>query len=677
MRRNCTLLFGLVISALALPCAVESQVERLTLGQGGVDWREVGEEFIGLDDAVVAGSLQPFELNPLVNIAVGTQTESGQFTNIFGHVWKISGSSPPYVQDITPWVYGSRGRAQTIDGDIDRPTDVGGVAGYSFDLGLPVPLKRVVFFSPKKGRTTSSGGNAGATRVGTTGLLLKDAYPRQYVVSGSLNEREFLFANSNNDFDVVLGSNFHQSERIADVRFSTEFLRFIRLRFPVFGYIAEAQFYGEGFMPQTRYVSQLFDMGEPVNFGRLLIDFDIYRSAGFGSAPVMAPDAPVSIAVEVRSGRDDTPLIYHIVTEIGTEEEVTEKKYNRAPTGALSRMAGKIAAANRVKQALIPGQQGSIQDDQVNWSFWSDPHITSGDAIQAPDGRQFVQVRAFITSEEVFAFGRLNSLSIEFSPLLANPVVGEIALMDDPQPTNGVVEVPLGEPVTLTYDLRAEFTSADQVGFNAIRLQTPEAVDFLRFEMGESLSVVEPDSVVISEEQLVVYFSSHPITQDANVPLRLTFGTRVFNFNTVFEGEVFEIGGENLAQSIDSGDATPLVSTNDLQVFTPIGRLQVLSELELGPGVVTPNGDGANDVLSLSYTLQGIEASSVEVGIYDLTGRLVRQVVAQSRGEGRYTDMWDGAGVAGRVVPGLYLARVAIDTDLGTFEQTRTIAVAY
>jgi len=27
--------------------------------------------------------------------------------------------------------------------------------------------------------------------------------------------------------------------------------------------------------------------------------------------------------------------------------------------------------------------------------------------------------------------------------------------------------------------------------------------------------------------------------------------------------------------------------------------------------------------------------------------------------------------------PGLYLARVALDTDLGTFEQTRTIAVAY
>ena len=29
------------------------------------------------------------------------------------------------------------------------------------------------------------------------------------------------------------------------------------------------------------------------------------------------------------------------------------------------------------------------------------------------------------------------------------------------------------------------------------------------------------------------------------------------------------------------------------------------------------------------------------------------------------------------VAPGLYLARVAVDTDLGIFEQTRPIAVAY
>ena len=677
MRRKNILIWRLLVCTLAPFCAAESQVQHLALGQGGRDWREVGDEFIGLDDAAIDGSLQPFELDPLVNLAVGTQTETGQFTNIFGHVWEISGAPPPFVDDITPWVYGSRGRAQTVDGDLDRPTDVAEVAHYSFDLGLPVPLNRVVFFPPEKGRTTSSGGNAGTARVGSTGLLLKDQYPRQYVVSASLNEREFLFTDNSNDFDVIVGSNLNHSTRVAEVRFPTEFARFLRLRFPVLGYIAEVEFYGEGYLPQTRYVSQLFDMGEPVNFGRLLFDFETYRSSGFGRDPVAAPGAPVQIAMEVRSGRDDSPLIYHIVTEIGTEEEVTEKKYNRAPSGTY-RGAGKITSVNGAQQTLIPGQQGSIRDDVTNWSFWSAPHNSSGEEIRAPDARQFVQVRAFITSEEAFAFGRLNSLSIEYSPLLANPIVGEVALVEQPQPVNGVVEVPLGKLVTLTYDVRADFSSAGQVGFDAVRLRTPAPVDFQRFEMGDPLTVVEPDSLVVEDRALVVYFPSRAVTQDANVPLRLTFATRVFSFNTVFEGEVFQIGGENLAQSIDGGDATPMVSTNDLQVFTPLQRLTVLSGVELGSGVLTPNGDGANDEMQVSYMLQGVSVGEVEVTIYDLRGRLVRRLVAATRSEGRYAEQWDGLGEGGdAVAPGLYLVRVSVGTDLGTFEQIRTLAVVY
>ena len=35
------------------------------------------------------------------------------------------------------------------------------------------------------------------------------------------------------------------------------------------------------------------------------------------------------------------------------------------------------------------------------------------------------------------------------------------------------------------------------------------------------------------------------------------------------------------------------------------------------------------------------------------------------------------SGESGILAPGLYLARVAVDIDLGTIEQTRTIAVAY
>jgi hypothetical protein len=104
---------------------------------------------------------------------------------------------------------------------------------------------------------------------------------------------------------------------------------------------------------------------------------------------------------------------------------------------------------------------------------------------------------------------------------------------------------------------------------------------------------------------------------------------------TLFEGEVFQIAGENLSQSIDGGDATSLVSTNDLRVITPLDRLEVLLELNLGTALVTPNGDGIHDRLELAYTLHGVSAADVEAGVYDLAGRLVHRLAAKARGQGR------------------------------------------
>jgi len=337
------------ILVLGIPLALDAQVSRLVMGQGGLDWRESSQDLLGMDDSTVVGSLQPFEIDPLVNIAVGPMTEEGQPTNILGHIWGTSFSVPSSVEDKTPWVYGSPGHILVTDGDVTRPTYVSSITDYSFDLGLPMPLNRVVFFPPETGRTTTK------TTRGPAGLLIRDLYPRQYVVSGSLNPQEFLFTSTRDDFDQVLGSSFSHNERVADVRFPTEFLRFARVRFPAAGFIAEVEFYGEGFLPETRYTSQLFDMDEPVNFGRLFYDFEVYRTPGPGLAPVLAPDAPVGIEVEVRSGRDDTPLVYHLVMEIGEEKEVGEEEFNLAPPNTLIDQPGWDRV---VEQGRTPGQQG-------------------------------------------------------------------------------------------------------------------------------------------------------------------------------------------------------------------------------------------------------------------------------------------------------------------------------
>ena len=658
-------LAGVMIAAASLaPQGGSAQVQTLVIGEGGVDWIDSIEETIGVDTtAVAAGTIQPFELDPAVNIASGPVTENGNLTNTFGEVWGfrrasagLTGTAPAEVTtDGSPFIYGSRGAGQIIDGDTLLASDPDPIAHYTIDLGFPLPISRVSWFSPPSGRTT--------TRE-FSGQLIKDLFPRQYVLSASLNAAEFLSTPTSTNFVDVIENNPNQVDRVADVRFEAQFMRYVRVRFPTRGFIAEMEFYGEGFVPGIGYVSRLFDMGEPVNFGRLHYEFERVETTGFGTEHVLTPDADVSLAVRTRSGRDDTPLIHHVVTELGTEWIVDVTEFNRAPAPA----GGSTNA---------PGQQGSVQDDLANWSFWSASQLESGEAIGAPDGRQFFQVRAFMTSEEMFSYGRLRSITVEFSPLLANPVVAEVALLDEPSPQDGVVEVPLGEPVTLTYDVRAEFSSASQIGFNGLRLSTPEPVEFQRFEMGDPLVEVPLDSMFVRDESLEIYFPSNPVQQGANVPLRLTFVTRVFNFSTIFEGEVFQIGGENLPQSIDGGNASDAVSTNDLIVIAPLNRLEVLSELAMASSVLTPNGDGFNDGLRLSYSLHGVQSANVEVAIHDLSGRVVHRLADDVLGAGRYTDTWDGTVDGTTVPPGTYLVRVAVDTDLGTFEQTRVLAIAY
>ena len=67
----------------------------------------------------------------------------------------------------------------------------------------------------------------------------------------------------------------------------------------------------------------------------------------------------------------------------------------------------------------------------------------------------------------------------------------------------------------------------------------------------------------------------------------------------------------------------------------------------------------------------------VEVSIYDLGRPAGTAVCGPDAGPGPLCRALGQSGESGMVALGLYLARVAVDTDLGTIEQTRTIAVAY
>lgn len=661
---------GMVLGlVLVMASAGHSQVERLVIGQGGIPWGEVAEEVAALEDTTAAGSLQPREFLPWENVLVGPRGDGGQYRNLLNLNWAVAKTgkgTATFKMGLTPrfWQRATgdyaKGVFELIDGNPDNALNRF-QATWTFDMGIPLPLTRIVFYAPLQG-------------MGVTGEAFKNMFPREYEVTAALESVDYLESveeTVHHPLAIELGKTYYNNRRVTEIDFLPMALRYFRLFFDlrVGSYVnytlSEVEAYAEGFPPRTWYESQIIDMGEPVNFGRLHWSFSRFRKEGAQGELQLAPDAPVRFSLETRSGRDETPLVYHTITEIGKEREATKTDFDRALEPSLT-----IGAR--------PGDRGSITDDAENWSFWSASYKNSGQPVESPDGRQYLKLKFAMESDDVFAFGRLDSIAIEYSPLLVDQLFGEVALLDQPQPPRGVVDVPAGQDTVFTYDVLPSFSSAARAGFDAIRLLTPSTPEFVGLEMGDPPVSVVPDSVREEKGELVVYFPSQRIGPDTSQPVRILFRSTVLSFSSFFTGEVFDSQSEALPQSIDPGDANPAVSTDGVQVFSSIEKLDALSSLRLSPAVVSPNGDGVNDQASISFVLLGIETGEVAVGIYDLSGREVRILVAADWGQDTYEIQWDGMDDDGdRVLPGIYLCRVSVKTDIGTSEEIHPLAVAY
>jgi len=136
-------------------------------------------------------------------------------------------------------------------------------------------------------------------------------------------------------------------------------------------------------------------------------------------------------------------------------------------------------------------------------------------------------------------------------------------------------------------------------------------------------------------------------------------------------------------QRMIAGDADEGVDSNTLIVSGEIAD-RLLANVQFSSSVVTPNNDGVNDQLTLSYTL--LKATSevgVDVVVYNLAGQPVRVLYNSLDLTGPNVVLWDGCGGVGcdqgglQLPPGLYVIRLAVDSDSGGDAVLRTVAVAY
>ena len=701
MSRSVLVLPILLTGLLRVPHESAAELIPLRLGgEEGMEWSDRVALNVMVDHATVPGAIQPLVLDPLVNVA----TQIGPWYRFrepveldsrpgMPHIWRAIGD----IRDVGPL-----DPLDLVDGDLntfkaDKDYTAQGTVGlvngefYTLDLGTQIPAERFVLRPPAgKDLTGEPYDNyafpayeltAGNDEVA---IKLQDETwcQNKAPVYGAW---AFWCSGLHIPLEFPLAAVEENIKATIEVTFARQYLRFFRMRLiPDAGCcirgdntefrryaIAELEVYGRGAVRKATWESRPIPAtpaNEEVNIGQVRFGVSTWRQEGDQLQP--DPEAPTAVTVLVRTGLDETPMVYHTYDDLGRPTEVSAADYAR------------------LKPRRFPfdppalGWAGPITEDRESWSFWSAPLQVSGEQPRLPRGR-FVMVRVEMETESPETFARVESLVVETSPLLARRVLGEVAVVEDLQPEAKVALLRAGEPTELVCEMKAEF-AAGQTGFDAVRVRAPSAVDLIGLELGDPPEPVpEADYTVIrtgGAGSFTLHLPPPGINPEGHQRLRMRLETAVYGVSDGIRVEVFRRDEAGLPQQVEAGDVSAEVGTDQLRLAVRESSLgSVLSAVSVRPAVCTPQGDGINDVVSIDYTLfRVLAAPAVEVGVYTLGGQRVWQRVKEFQAAGPGGVEWDGrAEHGGLVPPGVYVARVRVETDQGDFERTRAVAVAY
>ena len=101
----------------------------------------------------------------------------------------------------------------------------------------------------------------------------------------------------------------------------------------------------------------------------------------------------------------------------------------------------------------------------------------------------------------------------------------------------------------------------------------------------------------------------------------------------------------------------------------------LIGHFALGSEVLTPNGDGVNDVLDVNFeVLAVIGKARIVINLWDLGGRRVLRLFDAEGQNGVYDAVhWDGTDERGqRVAPGIYLVGIEVQGDARSGQMVQT-----
>ena len=438
-----------------------------------------------------------------------------------------------------------------------------------------------------------------------------------------------------------------------DLRFPIRDIRFISLRplNPERDWeIAEWEVYGEGYMQRTVYRSHIIDFGQRVAWSKIRWQ---------GEAP-----PGTQVLLRTRTGETRQPSLFWEIGVTGQFERTVAKVYEDLFDGA---------RFDRVQRT----------HDAENWSFWSatydfaaglrNPEKPSeawadGTLLLSPSPGRYLQFEIVLLASRDQA-PRIEKLSLLLAETPAvEEVIGEI----------WPIEVENFGTHAFTYVVKPGLRVGNR-GFDRLEISTGGEVEAVHSVRVGGEEVIDRFPAEIREDRIIAKFAKlEDPSADNEKRIEVDFDARVLSFGAEFKGWVYDSAEPEFKQQVKAGNATFRLQGNVLSVRTPIGG-DLLQRMQVRPAVFTPNGDGINDRVAISFDLRDLDLPrQLEVTVFDLAGHRVREVVSTPSANGSVVQVWDGLDGAGTLVPpGVYLYQVELDTDEGREAASGVLSVAY
>jgi hypothetical protein len=491
------------------------------------------------------------------------------------------------------------------------------------DFSLPVGIHRIRFY-PRN------------TVVPTPTLPYQSDFLRGYEVW--VNQTQ----TSTQTPDLLVAREPVNEEPVVDLEVPPQYARLVKLRSlaTVPFEIDELEIYGTGYLPQATYLSDVIDLGERATVGPVGL-----------SAGAVGDSLFSRLSLRVRTGTDDSPVLYEQILRdvkgvvVGHKELTARQYYNLADSR----------------------DQAPLAEDTRNWSPWTT--VAPGSLLGAPMPRRYIQFQLEMGGN-LYNTRQVDRIEFEYlQPPIADTLRAEV------YPRLARAE----EPATFRYALRLGAGGAVR-GFDRLEVDTNgEAARIRAMRVNDrpvdfSVDYIRPDGFSLS----------FPLVRENGAVLEFTFDLPIFRYGTTFSGRVYHRASGQVPQALEPGNVLQFAPDDQDELsnlFVAIPRAQIgrlIGQVELRPGLFTPNGDGANDQLEIAFNLlQLLKPAPVSLELYDLGGQRLGALFSEELGLGPALRRWDGR-LGGRLVPpGIYVWVLRVRADAFEERQSGTLGVVY